>query len=104
MRWRVALSPYSYDIHYRPGSCNNAPDTFTIVRYAMINSKSLYDIHAALCHPGVTRLSHFIKSRNLLYSTENVKQVCKECRVCQEIKPKYYQPKKVHLIKATQPF
>ena len=57
----------------------------------MISSKSLYDIHAVLCHPGVvTCLNHFIKSRNLPYSIENVKQVCKECCVCQEIKPKYY--------------
>ena len=32
MRWRVALSPYSYYIHYRPGDCNAAPDTFTRVR------------------------------------------------------------------------
>ena len=104
MRWRVALSPYSYDIHYRPGYCNAAPDTFTRVRWAAINSESLYSLHAALCHPGVTRLHNFIRSKNLPYSVDNVKQVCRDYRICQEIKPKYYQPIKSHLIKATQPF
>ena len=104
MRWRIALSPYSYDIHYRPGQCNSGPDTFTRIRCAAISSESLYDLHAALCHPGVTRLHHFIRSRNLPYSVEDVKQICKECRICKEIKPKYYRPNDVHLIKATQPF
>ena len=104
MRWRVALSPYSYDIHYRPGDCNAAPDTFTRVRCAAISSESLHSLHAALCHPGVTRLHNFIRSKNLPYSVDNVKQVCRDCRICQEIKPKYYQPIKSHLIKATQPF
>ena len=104
MRWRVALSPYSYDIHYRPGSCNSAPDTFTRVRCAAISSESLYDLHAALCHAGITRLLHFIRSKNLPYSVDNIKQICRDCRICQEVKPKYYQPPKSNLIKATQPF
>ena len=104
MRWRITLSPYSYDIHYRPAQCNSGPDTFTRIRCATISSESLYDLHAALCHPGVTRLHHFIRSRNLPYSVEDVKQICKECRICKEVKPKYYRPNDVHLIKATQPF
>ena len=68
---------------------------FTRVRCAMMSSKSLYDIHTALCHPVATQL---IKSRNLPYSIKNVKQVCKECCVCQEIKPIYCQPNKIHLM------
>ncbi|XP_047137877.1 uncharacterized protein LOC124814332 [Hydra vulgaris] len=98
MRWRIALSPYSYDIDDRPGQCNSGPDTFTRVKCAAIS------LHAALCHPGVTRYHHFIRSRNFPYSVEDVKQICRDCRICKEIKPKYYRPNDVHLIKATQPF
>ena len=108
MRWRVALSPYSYDIQFRPGKYNDAiidgADTFTRVKCAIISSNFLHDIHTALCHPGVTRLNHFIKTKNLPYSLDNIKQVCKECKICQEVKPRYYSPNKVKLVKATQHF
>ncbi|XP_065675863.1 uncharacterized protein LOC136092072 [Hydra vulgaris] len=90
--------------HYCPGQCNSGPDTFTCVRCAAISSEPLYELHALLCHPGVTRLHHFIRSRNLPYSVEDVKQICRDCRICKEIKPQYYLPNDVHLIKATQPF
>ena len=104
MRWRISLSPYSYDIHYRPRECNHGPDTFTRVRCAAVSSESLYNIHSALYHPELTRLHQFVRSRNLPYSIDNVKQVCKDCSICQEIKPNYYRPGKAHHIKATQPF
>ena len=37
MRWRVLLSPYSYDIHYHLCNCNHPPDTFTRVGNATIS-------------------------------------------------------------------
>ncbi|XP_047139500.1 uncharacterized protein LOC124815196 [Hydra vulgaris] len=74
MRWRMSLSPY--DIHDRRGQCNSDPDRFTRVRCAAISSESLYDLHTALCHLGVIRLHHFIRSRNLPYLAEDVKQIC----------------------------
>ena len=98
MRCRVALSPYSYNIQFRPGKYNDGPDTFTRVKCASIYSNSLRDIHTVLCHPGVTRLNHFIKSKNLPYSLDNIKQVCMECKICQEVKTRYYNPKKVKLV------
>ena len=69
MRWRVALSPYPYDIQFRPGKHN-----------------------------------HFIKTKNLPYSLDNIKHVWKECKICQEVKPRYYNPNKLKLVKATHPF
>ena len=39
----------------------------------------LMRIHTSLSHPGVTRM-HFVRSKNLPYSTEDVKKTCSSCR------------------------
>ena len=64
---------------------------------------NLEEIHVGLCHPGVTRMLHFVKSKNLPFSTEEVKKVCSACRGCAELKPQFYRPQPGNLIKATQP-
>ena len=53
--------------------------------------------------PGVTRLLHFVKSKNLTFSTEEVKRACADCRICAELKPKFYSRNNSHLIKSTRP-
>ena len=60
-------------------------------------------IHAQLCHPGVTRLFHFVKTKNLPYSTDEVKKVCSNCRICAELKPKFYKPDSSTLIQSIRP-
>ena len=69
-----------------------------------MNSRNLAELHQALCHPGVTRMFHFVKSRNLPYSTEDVKRMIRSCHICAECKPRFHKPDPAHLIKATQPF
>jgi len=44
-------------------------------------SGTLQDIHEKLCHPGVTRLLHFIWNRNLPFSTTDVKRVVFACDI-----------------------
>ena len=77
--------------------------TFTRAFAASVPATSLTDIHVALCHPGVTRMLHFVRSKKLPYSTEDVKRVCSNCRVCAELKPQFYKTSQGVLIKATQP-
>ena len=106
-RWRIELSNYSYDVVYRPGSENAAADALSRATCSDTTSGSmdnLKEIHDSLCHPGITRLCHFVKSRNLPYSAQEVKQIVANCRVCQELKPSFYRPPNSSLIKATQPF
>jgi len=67
-------------------------------------SCNLEELHRDLCHPGVTRLLHFVRSKNLPFSTDDVKRVCSSCGVCAEIKPRFYRPDEGTLIKATKPF
>ena len=102
LRWKIELSALSYDIVYRPGKENSAPDTFSRV-VSSLTTDSLKDIHESLCHPGVTRLYHYTRSKNLPYSTEEVKTVCGNCRDCAEIKPNFYKPPQGQLIKSIKP-
>ncbi|XP_015767631.1 PREDICTED: uncharacterized protein LOC107346353 [Acropora digitifera] len=55
MRWRLELSCYSFDIVYRPGKENVAPDTFSRSTCASSAHDSLYKLHDSLCHPGLVQ-------------------------------------------------
>ena len=105
MRWRTELSCYSFDIVYRPGVENIPPDTLSRAFCAALPSAgALGELHNSLCHPGVTRMFHFVRTRNLPSSIEDVRQMTKACWVCAEHKPQFHSPAQAHLIKATQPF
>ena len=52
---------------------------------------------------GVTRLLHFVRTKNLPYSTTDVKRVVSSCKICAEVKPKFSQGKQGTLIKAIKP-
>lgn len=103
-RWRIELSNYSFDIMYRPGKSNVAADTFTRISCSVGESETLVNLHISLCHPGITRMLHFVRCRNLPYSVDDVKRMTKNCSVCSELKPRYHKPATVGLIKATAPF
>lgn len=106
LRWRLELSEYLYDIKYRPGPQNIPCDTLS--RACSVNtnpgSVSLEQVHVSLCHPGVTRLYHFVKVKNLAFSLDDVRRVCSQCSICSELKPRFFKPPDKNLIHATQPF
>jgi len=106
MRWRMELSCFDFDIVYRPGRENVTPDALSRSTCSAVcgDTRPLYTLHTSLCHPGVTRMYHFVKSRNLPYSVEDVRQMTSACRICAECKPRFCKPEPSHLIKATQPF
>ncbi|QQP40012.1 Uncharacterized protein FKW44_013906, partial [Caligus rogercresseyi] len=103
--WRMELAEYSFSITHRSGEENVSADMFS--RSCCLfkdNSKSvLHELHYKLCHPGVTRLLHYVRSRNLPFSTSDVRNVCSSCRICAELKPRFYKPPVGTLIKATRP-
>ena len=70
----------------------------------MVNTLTLQELHQNLCHSVVRRLAHYVRPKNLPFSMEDVKRTCSSCRVCAELKPRFYIPQKGTLIKATQPF
>lgn len=103
-RWRMELSCFNFCIEYRPGKDNIPADTLSRSCAVINDNNNLRHLHKSLCHPGITRLYHFIKVRNLPYSLEDVKQVSRNCQVCLESKPRFFKPDGGVLIKATQPF
>jgi len=44
-------------------------------------------MHQQLHHPSVTRLLHFVRTRNLPFSASDVREVCRCCCVCADLKP-----------------
>ena len=103
-RWRMELGCYEYDIMYRPGKNNIPSDTLSCAQCnALNNMERLHEIHENLCHPGITRLAHFVKVKILPYYIEEVKRVCAACTVCSRWKPRFYTPEAGRLVKATQP-
>ncbi|CAG2212501.1 unnamed protein product [Mytilus edulis] len=104
IRWRTELSCYSYDIKYRPGQDNASADCFSRAYCSSISSDSLSELHSALCHPGINRLLHFVRSKNLPFSVDDVKRTIKQCEICAKVKPQYAKPNASPLVKATQPF
>ena len=101
--WRLELGSFSYTVEHRPGKDNVAPDSFTRAFASSMTTTGLMEIHTALSHPGVPLLLHFVRSKNLPYSTDDVKKTCSSCRTCAELKPQFYRPQSGVLIKATQP-
>ena len=60
-RLPIADCCYSFDIVYRPGKENVAPDTFSRATCASSAHDSLYKLHDSLCHPGITQFWDFIR-------------------------------------------
>ena len=63
--WRAELGTFSCTVQHKPGVENVPTDTMSRVCGAMLPESSLKEIHKILGHPGVTRLMHFIRSKNL---------------------------------------
>ena len=101
--WRLELASFRYTIQYQAGKDSTVPDALTRAVYASVSSFDSAAIHDKLCHPGVTRMLHFIQSKNLSFSTEEVKQkMCSFCGICAEVTPRFLIAPEATLIKATQ--
>ena len=87
MRWRMDFSCNDFYIVHRTGKENIPPETLSRGTCDALNSGSLAELHQALCHPGMTRMFHFVMSRNLPCSMEDVKRMIRTCHICAECKP-----------------
>ena len=102
-RWRLELSCYKYDIIYRPGKDNITADALSRVSASIHSKNKLYCLHDTLCHPGINRMWHWIKAKNLPFSINDIKSLIENCPTCAKIKPRFIKPY-AKLIKATSSF
>ncbi|XP_077969875.1 uncharacterized protein LOC144424417 [Styela clava] len=87
--WKLELSIFDYEIVHRPGVENLAPDALSrICASNACCTMSLREVHTQLGHPGVRRLLHFIRSKSLPFSVDDVKRECANCQQCAQIKLK----------------
>jgi len=93
----------SFDFKYSIVPVLNNKVADALSRCAAVHDlRNLTVLHSQLCHPGVTRLYHYVKARNLPFSVEDVRAVTKACKVCAELKPSFYRPPQGRLIHATR--
>ena len=92
LRWRTEFSKFDFDIIYRSGKLNEAPDALSRALCASIYGTTLQQIYVALCHPGITRLHHFERVKNVPYSIDNVRKIVHDCSVYCELKLRFYRP------------
>ena len=69
-----------------------------------LSVNELYKLHDVLCHPGISHIMHFVRTRNLPFSVDNVKRITLGCKICAEAKPRYARLSPTPLIKAIQTF
>ena len=102
--WRAELGCFNYRIHRRPGKLNVVPDSLSCIQVAASTySCDLADIDKKLGHPGINRLVHFVRTKYLPFSVDDVKRVCSNCKISAKIKPRFYIKEEESLIKVTRP-
>ena len=84
-----------------PQGNNAVADALSHTYYDVSFAPSLKKLHDNLCHLGITRLLHYVCSKNMLFSTEEVKEACSSCKIWAELKPQFISSPG-QLIKATQ--
>jgi len=98
--WRAELGMFAYEVKHRSGNENVAADALSRVCSVAGRPSSLKGLHESLGHPGITRLWHFVLSKNLPFLLE-VRQTCLNSHTCSVLKPRFYRPTQEHLVKAT---
>lgn len=106
-RWRLELLPFKFNIIYRPGHLNPAADALSRVvcsTTAGTDTAQLLSLHSRLCHPGVARFTHYLRTRNIPFSSSEIRRITSSCSTCCRLKPQFYRPATPNLIQALRPF
>jgi len=107
LRWRMDLAEYNFNIKYRPRKANVVADALSRVGVITKDQGNLIQtIHESMGHPGIKRLTEYIKARDLnIADVEGgVKQCVLNCSLCAEMKPRFSKLKNGLLIHSVRPW
>ncbi|GIZ04282.1 endonuclease [Caerostris extrusa] len=94
---------YKFDIVYRPSKSNIFVDILSRIIGSTTLGKSLGDIHADLYPLSITRMHHWVRSKNFTFSLEDIKKSHQLMLYLHEQKARFLK-NDGKLIKATSPF
>ena len=97
------ITRWKFELANRSGKQNAATDALSRICSCTTTVDKLHGLHEDLCHPGVTRMIHFVRSKNMPYSVENVRPVVWACQICSEMKPRFIRraPQTIHKSEST---
>ena len=78
--------------------------TFSRVCSTTYNGPDLSKMHQQHGHSRITRLVHFVRTKNLPFSIDDVKRVCFTLKVCAELELRFFQKPLETSIKAMRPW
>ena len=84
LAWRLEFSQLTYTMCHRPGREHVAPDAISRICSTMPSTANIRSLREQLGHPGFSRLYHFVRSRNLPYTSDETKNAINNCRTCAE--------------------
>ena len=65
--WRSELGSFKYSIVHKPGSLNIGAESLSRINSIFTGQSSLEKFHENMDHPGVVKLHHFVREKNLLH-------------------------------------
>lgn len=84
--WDLKPSAFQHDIVYHRGQDNSGWCASPTCCAPNSGRLDLYQLHASLCHPGDTRMLHFVRARNFPFAVQQVKEMIFCCRIWAEVK------------------
>lgn len=88
----IALQKESFLIFNYETYCRSKENAISRVCGSITTREVLFNLYKGLCDQSVTRMLQIIQIRNLLFSVESIKRTVKNCRICTELKSRFYKP------------
>ena len=105
-RWRLQMLDYRFIIVYHPGHLNTVADALShcsAISSPLANHDVIKKLHESMGHPGSSPLQAYLLPYHEI-SVNEILKVTNDCKICAEVKPRFFRPPLGKLIHATAPW